>query len=264
VEATPPAAVAAGAGAPVAAPGGHRHLDPETPCRALVVEDDAHSRDVLATLLAQSGCSVVAAADGREGLEACRAGASESDGPPFDIVFSDIRMPRLDGLQMMRLLRADPRTATLPLVAVSASSLEHQRRDFIAQGFDDFVGKPYAFDDIYDMLEQHAGVRLVRESAPKDADAAPAALGEPPGTGPHDRHRRARLEAILAASSRGSPAAVRQALAALEPGDVAAPQRQQLEADLKRYDFDGLEARVRGWISEQPGGTAGADVAASA
>jgi signal transduction histidine kinase/ActR/RegA family two-component response regulator len=240
---------------------GRQRLDADTPCRALVVEDDLHSRDVLVELLRAAGCTVGIAVDGQEGLEACRGAGT---GPlPFDIVFSDIRMPRLDGLLMMRALRADPRTAKLPLVAVSASSLEHQRRDYIEQGFDDFVSKPYAFGEIYAMLAQHAGVRLHPVDDEPDAGGwsglvRTSAAAEGPGTGARaaagapqaDAAWRERLEVLRAAAADGALNAVRRGLQALEPGDLSAEQRRLIDVDLRQYDFDALAARLSAWLAE--------------
>jgi signal transduction histidine kinase/ActR/RegA family two-component response regulator len=256
---------------------GRQRLDAATPCRALVVEDDLHSRDVLVELLRTSGCTVGVALDGQEGLEASRG---TGEGPlPYDIVFSDIRMPRLDGLRMMQALRADPRTAALPLIAVSASSLEHQRRDYIEQGFDDFVSKPYAFEEIYAMLVQHAGVRLhptddgpadggwtgiVRLAAPADATAVPAAAtavvavtaaaaGSPaasPAPAAHGAAWRERLQALREAAADGALHAVRRGLQALEDGDLTAERRRLVETDLRQYDFDALDARLVAWLAE--------------
>ena len=204
-------AEAAHAGAPAFAFVGGQRLAPGTSLRALVVEDDAHSRDVLVTLLRGIGCEVEAAVDGEAGLAACRA---RPDDAPFDIVFSDIRMPRLDGLQMLQALRADARTRALPLVAVSASSLEHERRYYVEHGFQDFVGKPYDFGAIHEMLVLHAGARLVAAPAESGDEAPDAASSADPGSARRSRSAtgcsatRSRRRASCGAAwcARGSPA----------------------------------------------------------
>jgi len=145
---------------------GHERLDPATPVHAVVVEDDEHSRDILVHLLERLGCRVEAAHDGLQGLRLI--GQTRPD-----IVFTDIRMPVLDGLRMLAQLHASAATlqqAVPPVVAVSASSLEHERRHYIEQGFSDFVGKPYAFDEIHRMLAQHAGARFIAASPDPDAE----------------------------------------------------------------------------------------------
>ena len=251
----PMAQVEHAAAPPPAFVGGQR-LAAGCSVRALVVEDDAHSRDVLVTLLHSIGCEVDAAIDGEAGLAACRARPTDA---PFDIVFSDIRMPRLDGLQMLQALRTDPRTRALALVAVSASSLEHERRYYVEHGFQDFVGKPYEFGAIHEMLVLHAGARLV--AAPVDAEAESAAeLG--PALAACDRLqreavaasgavrrsvRRAQLASLADSAATGSMRQVREQLATLAAAPQSLPDGllAQLEADLRQYDFTTLEARVR-------------------
>jgi len=254
---------ASGAVAPARHPGGRR-LAPGSACRALVVEDDVHSRDVLATLLRDAGCEVAVAVDGAAGLAACLAAAEGAPGEApraFDIVFSDIRMPRMDGLEMMRRLRADPRTRALPLVAVSASSLEHERRFYMGEGFHDFVGKPYDFEEIYAMLARHARAVLVARPDEEPSAAAEAGGADAPDTATAAapsagvRHpaelaaaRRIALAALADGAATGSLAAVRAALAALSdlgPGALPPGLQAQLEADLRLYDFAAIEERVR-------------------
>ena len=243
------------AGVPPAGFEGGQRLAAGTSLRVLVVEDDPYSRDVLVTLLRGTGCEVESAVDGEAGLAACRARPGQA---PYDIVFTDIRMPRLDGLQMLHALRADERTRALPLVAVSASSLEHERRYYVGQGFQDFVGKPYQFGVIHDMLVQHAGARLV--PAPVD-DEPPAALESAAEV--VDRLQRdaiaaagvvrrsvvrAQLAALAEGAASGSMTQVRDQLAMLSAAPVQAlPDGllAQIEADLRQYDFTTLEGRVR-------------------
>ncbi len=96
------------AGDPPAAP----HRAP----RALLVEDDANERELLAGLLTMNGCECVTAADGEEAL---RYLAGE-DRP--DVVLLDMRMPRRDGPSTLRAIRAEPRLAGLQVFGVSGSA----------------------------------------------------------------------------------------------------------------------------------------------
>ena len=234
---------------------GGQRLAPGTALRALVVEDDPHSRDVLVTLLGDIGCDVEAAVDGEAGLAACLARPA---GAPFDIVFSDIRMPRLDGLQMLQALRADERTRGLPMIAVSASSLEHQRRYYVEHGFQDFVGKPYDFSAIHEMLVLHAGARLV-DAADLEAPPPAADSPAPPVAGAvRDDLVQDQLARLADAASDGSMTQVRELLAALAEAAPSLPQGllAHCEADLRQYDFAALESRVRGELAETARGAA--------
>lgn len=89
---------------------------PDSPAdfgRILLAEDHAPSRDALRLLLESHGFEVLVAANGREALELA---ARE----PVDLVLLDIMMPELDGFQVARRLREDPRTRAVPIVALTA------------------------------------------------------------------------------------------------------------------------------------------------
>ncbi len=222
---TLPASRLPAAGAPVGA--GAQVLAPETPCTVLVIEDDADSREVLVNLLREVGCTVMQAYDGLEGLQRCRA-------ERFDIVFSDIRMPHMNGVEMIERLRADPFTAKLPVVAVSASSLEHERRFYIDNGFQDFIGKPYPFQDVYRALVAYAGVRL-----------QPAVLA--PGV-------REQLRALAAAASSGQLAAVARLMEAISPDVIGAERWRAFDDAAQAYDFQLLEQRVAALVAQMDAG----------
>jgi PAS domain S-box-containing protein len=227
----------AGTGASVGA--GAQVLDPTTPCTVLVIEDDTDSRDVLVNLLREVGCTVMQAHDGLQGLERCRS-------ERFDIVFSDIRMPHMDGVEMIARLRADPFTAALPVVAVSASSLEHERRFYIRNGFQDFIGKPYPFQDVYRALVDHAGVTL-RPVAPEPDARGDAA---PPLAGGLAARVRGQLVALAAAASSGHLGAVGRLMEALTPEAIGAERWRAFDDAAQAYDFQLLEERVDALLAQ--------------
>ncbi len=247
---------------------GEQRLDPDTPCRVLVVEDDRHSRDVLSQVLRAAGCTVVEAEDGQAGLDACAVnGPDGRPGGGFDIVFSDIRMPRLDGIRMIEQLRAQPVTQALPVVAVSASSLEHERRFYIERGFQDFIGKPYPFHEIYRMLVQYAGVRLHQEgdvagmaggvgagagggahgasgaSLGAGAHAGAADAGPPPPV-PFGSVTHRRLADLAVAAAHGEVGPVKRLLGELPPDTIGAARWRRFDEAAAAYDFQALEAHV--------------------
>ena len=85
----------------------------------LVVDDDANNRDVLEQELDLLGHRARAVADGREALAALEHGA-------FDAVLLDVMMPGLDGIEVLRRIRADPRQRDLPVIMISAlGDLDH-------------------------------------------------------------------------------------------------------------------------------------------
>ena len=102
----------------------------------LVVEDYPDTQDLLRLLLERVGYEVIAAADGLEGLEKARQQRP-------DLILLDLAMPELDGWATARRLKADPQTAAIPLVAVTAFTLPGDKREALAAGCDGYIGKPF-------------------------------------------------------------------------------------------------------------------------
>jgi PAS domain S-box-containing protein len=105
--------------------------------RMLVADDNADMREYLARLLRTAGYQVTAVTDGQAALAAIRA-----DLP--DLVLSDVMMPGLDGLGLVGALRADPRTAAVPVVLLSARAGEDAAAAGLQAGADDYLPKPFA------------------------------------------------------------------------------------------------------------------------
>jgi CheY-like chemotaxis protein len=112
----------------------------------LVVDDDCDSRDMLAEYLRLCGFVVHEAEDGFEAIEIAMRIHPR-------IILMDLMMPRLDGWEATRLLKADARTWDITIVAVSALSLTSaQKRVARLAGLDDFIPKPYDLVDLVNVL----------------------------------------------------------------------------------------------------------------
>jgi CheY-like chemotaxis protein len=103
---------------------------------ALVIEDSDDARELYALALQLDGYVVAQARDGRDGLQQAR------DRLP-DVIITDIEMPIMDGSEVARRLKADPRTRHIPIIACSAHDARH-RTDTSA--LDVVLTKPFAFD----------------------------------------------------------------------------------------------------------------------
>jgi signal transduction histidine kinase/ligand-binding sensor domain-containing protein/DNA-binding NarL/FixJ family response regulator len=136
---------------------GVRRLAVDHNVLALVADDMPDNREILAQMLRDLGCRVHTAAHGREVL----AGLVE-EAP--DILFLDIRMPVLDGLETLKALRAEPAWQSVRVVAISASVLQHERQAYLEAGFDDFIDKPFRFERICQCLAERLGVEFDHES----------------------------------------------------------------------------------------------------
>ena len=104
--------------------------------KVLVVDDDPVILELLRINFEIEGFEVLRASDGEEGLRRAR------DEAP-DVVLCDIMMPRLDGLQLLTTLRADPATARLPVVLLSAKAQKVEVERGLSLGADDYVTKPF-------------------------------------------------------------------------------------------------------------------------
>jgi CheY-like chemotaxis protein len=104
------------------------------PIKVLVVEDEKDSRDFLATFLKLSGYAVTTAKDGLEGIEKV-----EADCP--DIIVSDICMPNLDGIDMVKTLRQSPEYRAVPVIMLTALSSDNLLKSVNA-GANEAMRKP--------------------------------------------------------------------------------------------------------------------------
>ena len=133
---------------------------------ALVADDVPENREVLTQLLEDIGAEVVQAQNGREAVEKVLA-------DPPDIAMIDIYMPEMNGQQAaQRIWEALGRDA-LKVVAVSASTLDHERREFLELGFDAFIPKPFRAEEIYACLAEQLHVEFEYTTA---EDLAPEPL----------------------------------------------------------------------------------------
>jgi CheY-like chemotaxis protein len=129
-------------------------LAPGQTLTALVVDDSTANRRILASLLESAGAQVTTAAGGREAIQLARTYQPQ-------IIFMDLKMPDLDGLEATRQLAQDPATATIPVIAVTASALGDARTAARAAGCADYLSKPIRAQELFGMLRLHLGVHFV-------------------------------------------------------------------------------------------------------
>ncbi len=106
----------------------------------LVVDDTRTVRNTLALILRNMGVDAVLAMDGRQALGMIRNRAAEGNG--FDMVITDVNMPVMDGLSMIRELRQDGRFENLPILVLTSMGSDEVRAEGKAAGANGWVVKP--------------------------------------------------------------------------------------------------------------------------
>jgi two-component system, OmpR family, alkaline phosphatase synthesis response regulator PhoP len=133
----------------------------------LVVEDEDDIRELLWYNLAREGYRVIGAESGEEALKAVRASLP-------DLVLLDLMLPGLDGLEVCRSLKQDPRTRNLPIVMLTAKGEEADMVAGLELGADDYVTKPFSPRVLLARLR----AVLRRRSTPPPSETAPLTIHE--------------------------------------------------------------------------------------
>jgi CheY-like chemotaxis protein len=113
----------------------------------LVVEDNEKNRKLVRDLLTVKGFTVLETETGEEALALARARLPA-------LVLMDIQLPGIDGIETLRRLRADPATAAIPIVAVTASAMMHDRQKILAAGFDGYQAKPISLRPFLELVRE--------------------------------------------------------------------------------------------------------------
>jgi len=114
----------------------------------LLVEDNERNRKLVRTILEFRGYEVIECDDGAPSLELARAHKPS-------LVLMDIQLPTMDGITALGRLRADPDTAAIPVIAVTASVTPGERDRVAAAGFNGYVSKPIDVSTFGEMVDRH-------------------------------------------------------------------------------------------------------------
>ncbi len=114
--------------------------------RILVVEDNSANMKLVSLLLVRVGHVPLCAVDAELGLAMARA-----ERP--DLILMDIQLPGMDGLAATRLLKQDPATAAIPIIALTAMAMKEDREKTRAAGCDAYIAKPLRYLDLYAAID---------------------------------------------------------------------------------------------------------------
>ena len=116
--------------------------------RILVVEDNEKNMKLFRDVLDASGFRTLEATSGGEAVE-----RATQETP--DLVLMDIQMPDFDGVEALKRLRADDRTTSIPILALTAQAMHGDRERFLAAGFDGYISKPVNVRELIATVRQH-------------------------------------------------------------------------------------------------------------
>jgi len=206
---------------------------------ALVADDSTVNRRILAALLESAGVRVITAAGGHEAITLARKHMPQ-------VIFMDLKMGDLDGLEATRRLKADATTTAIPVIAVTASAFGDTREAAREAGCADYLPKPVRAEDLFAVLRTHLGVRFV-------SGAETAAPAEPMVEDlPRRRDIAARLSEAAAVGSITDLETLAQQLMSGSPAEAALGRR--LGMLLAAFDFDGLRALAASLASSEAAG----------
>lgn len=132
----------------------------------LIVDDYLDTCEMYAAYLDLAGFRSLKANDGYQAL---RVAAEQLP----DVIVMDLGLPGIDGFEVTRLLKSDPRTRHIPVIALTAHATAQQFENLVASGFDDLILKPCLPDALADEMERV--VRRVRQESARGVSTHPAA-----------------------------------------------------------------------------------------
>lgn len=124
-----------------------------SPLTVLVIEDHPDQRDLLAIVLKREGYQVITAANGLEALE-------KLETENVQIALSDIMMPKMDGFELIKRIRANPALKNIYLILITARIQEGDRVRGLDLGADDYITKPFSFSEL--LARVRVGTRVVQ------------------------------------------------------------------------------------------------------
>ncbi|HVG24232.1 MAG TPA: response regulator [Thermoanaerobaculia bacterium] len=121
------------------------------PRTILVVEDNDMNMQLVEFLLEEGGYDIVKATSGEEALALARDG----NGVRPDLILMDIHLPGMDGLSVVRAMKADTRTSRIPILALTAHAMRGDRDRFLEAGCDGYISKPIDVKTFVSAIERY-------------------------------------------------------------------------------------------------------------
>lgn len=198
--------------------------------RILIVDDSITNRKIMLDLLEPVGFTVREAVNGKEAVDIWL------EWQPH-MIWMDLRMPVMNGYEATEVIKSRSQSYT-PIVALSATTLEEEKQQFRAAGCDDFVGKPFIENVIFDKIAQHLGIRYVYE--PESSQNKSTLTEDLAAIMPSEWLKQLELAALMLDKNALSQLLEQIPLQHLE-------LKQTLQQHLDNFDYD----EILSWIKKQ-------------
>ncbi len=119
--------------------------------KILIIDDEMQIQTLIKELLNHDDFIFEAARDGADGVARAKA-------VPPDLIITDLMLPKMHGFEVIRILKADPATAGIPIIVLSAKVYVPDRRKALDLGANDFLEKPFNIDELTSVIERHLAV----------------------------------------------------------------------------------------------------------
>ena len=115
--------------------------------KILIIEDNPKNMKLTSSILAKTGYEVLEAVEAPSGIDLAR-----TEKP--DLVLMDIQLPGMDGMSATKILKQDPTTMAIPIIALTAFAMKGDREKIMAAGCDDYISKPIRYKDFLAKVEE--------------------------------------------------------------------------------------------------------------
>lgn len=114
----------------------------------LYIEDNEYNRKIVRRLLERTSYRLIEAVDGESGVAMAQQALPE-------LILMDVQLPKMSGLDATQILKADPRTRTIPIVVITSFALSGDREKAAAAGADNYLAKPYSPRELLALVRQY-------------------------------------------------------------------------------------------------------------
>jgi two-component system cell cycle response regulator DivK len=114
--------------------------------RILIIEDNPANMKLASLLVGNAGHGVLSAVDAESGIMLARTATP-------DLILMDIQLPGMDGLAATALLKQDPLTAAIPVIALTAMAMKYDQEKSVVAGCDAYIAKPLRYRELYDAID---------------------------------------------------------------------------------------------------------------